>query len=388
MEQIIPYYTELRHWLHQNPELGNHEFRTTARIVEELYHIGLDKVIEYPDHLGAIGILRGTGHGQGSVIGIRADIDALPIQEETGKPYASQIDGVMHACGHDGHTATVLATAAWLVWHKCEFPHTVKFIFQPNEEGDGGSRAMVEKGAMTDPPVDIMLGIHSAPEVEAGKVGLKAGALMSSVDHFYITLKGKGGHGAYPHLSVDPILPAAQIVVSLQNMITRRFNRTENVVASVCQFHSGSAVNVVPDTAMLSGTVRWQNEALRRTMSHEMERLIRGIADSCGCLYEFQYVNIEHVLENDPHLIHLLEAAATRALDSGSVKRLTEARMGSDDFAEYISHVKRAAMIRLGVSEEGKTPPSLHDSHFDFNDNAILTGVKVLSEFVSSYKGE
>lgn len=387
-ESIIDHYTDVRRQIHAHPELSHQEFQTTETIVSELNAIGVDQVIQYPDKIGALGIINGTGSGQKSVIAIRADIDALPICEETGKPYASKTRGVMHACGHDGHVAVVLAAAAWLNENKDKFPHTVKLVFQPAEEGSDGATMMIEKGVLENPKVDVMLGFHSAPEVEAGKVGLKEGALMSSIDRFYVTVKGKGGHGAYPHLCVDPILPASQFVLSLQNMISRKINRMENAVASICEFHSGTAVNIVPETAELCGTVRTQNEALRKVMEDGMKTLAEGIASSYDCECKVDYEYDLHVVDNDPVLIRLLMESMARANGPESVEILKNARMGSDDFAEYVGHVRRAAMFRLGVTEPGAETIELHKNRFDFNDRALPVGVKVLYDFVCSYKGE
>ena len=378
--EIKEFVTGIRRRIHQNPELGFREFETSALVRRELEAMGIEQ-IPVAVETGVVGIIRGSKEGSG-VTALRADIDALPIQERTGLSYASRNDGVMHACGHDGHTAVLLGVARPLSRMRDRFSGTVKLIFQPAEEALGGAKAMVEAGALRDPNVDTVVALHAWPAVETGKIGVFAGPYMASADKFTVTVRGKGGHGAYPHRTSDPVLAGAHGVVAFQNIVSREIDALDHVVVSVCTLNGGSAFNVIPEEVSFSGTVRCQRESVRKTIAGRMDRIMRGISMMFGCGYELDYVDGVPPLVNEPAVISLLVDTADAALGEGHVVELDLPAMSSEDFSIMINAAPRGAFFRLGITNPGDDPKVLHNDRFDFNDEALPTGIAVLTEFV------
>lgn len=309
-------------------------------------------------------------------------MDALPVVEQTGLAYASRNEGVMHACGHDGHTSVLLGVAKLLTSMRDRFSGKVKLLFQPAEETLGGAKSMVEAGVLENPKVDTVVALHDWPGVETGKIGVFSGAYMASADKFTVKIRGKGGHGAYPHKSSDPVLAAAHAVVAFQDIVSREIDALDHVVISVCSLNGGKAFNVIPEEVTFTGTVRCQNESIRETIGRRMDRIMSGIAMTFGCSYDLEYVDGVPPLINDTGTIDLVVKAAETVLGKGHVVQLDQPAMSSEDFSIMINHVNHGAFFRLGITDPGDNPKVLHNDHFDFNDEALPTGIAVLTQFV------
>jgi len=379
---IEDYLTRVRRHLHENPELGMQEVKTTEFIKQELAAMGVE-IVPLNVEVGVLGILRGEKPGPNKVTALRADIDALPIVEKTGKPWASKNEGVMHACGHDGHTACLLGAAKLLSGMRDKFSGVVKFIFQPGEETLRGAKSMVEAGVLDNPPVDIIMALHAWPQLDVGKLGVWPGPYMASADSFTVKIFGGGGHGAYPHRSKDPLLAAVYAVQALNTIVSREIDAVDKVVLSVCTIHGGTAFNIIPEEVTFSGTVRCHEEEVRRSIPGRMERIISGIAAGFGCKYEFDYVFGLPVVNNHPEVIDKIAAAARQAIGDDCVVALDRPVMGSEDFAVYLERVPYGAFVRLGVNPPGQTEQMrVHNDHFDFTDAALPYGVAIMTQFV------
>ena len=379
--KLKEYMTTIRRHLHTHPELGFQEHETTSLIKRELESTGVE-VIPLKANTGVLGLLAGEKDGPDTVTALRADIDALPIVEQTGLPYASQIDGIMHACGHDGHTAGLLGAAKLLSSMKEKFSGKVKFIFQPAEEIFGGAKSMVDEGVLENPKVDTIVALHGFPGLEVGKIGVIAGTCMASADRFEATVIGSGGHGAYPHRTADAVFTTAQTVVALQGIVSREIDSLDNVVLSVCTLNGGKAFNIIPETVNFSGTVRCLNEKIRDKVEEKVDRVIKGVTSTFGCRYELNYVREVPVLINDAETIALITEAADSGLGQGHVVQFDAPVMGSEDFPEFINNVAQGAYFRLGLAGPGAPPMRQHNDRFDFNDEALPIGAAVLTQFV------
>jgi amidohydrolase len=379
--QIKDHVTDIRRRIHHNPELGFKEFETSALIRRELEELGIEQV-PIGVKTGVVGVIRGNSEGANRVIGLRADTDALPIQERTGLSYASRNNGIMHACGHDGHTAVLLGVARLLSQMRDGFSGMVKLIFQPAEEILGGAKAMVEAGVLRDPHVETVVALHGWPAVETGKIGVFAGSYMASADKFTVKVTGKGAHGAYPHTSSDPVLAGAHGVVAFQNIVSREMDALDHVVVSVCTLNGGNAFNVIPEEVSFSGTVRCQKEHVRKTIKGRMDRIMQGVSTMFGGGYELDYVDGVPPLVNDSDTISRIVGAADAALGKGHAVELDRPAMSSEDFSIMIKGAERGAFFRLGITNPGDNPKVLHNDHFDFNDEALPTGIAVLTQFV------
>jgi metal-dependent amidase/aminoacylase/carboxypeptidase family protein len=338
--EIKGFVTEMRRQIHQHPELGFEEFETTALVRRELERMGVE-VAHLAAETGVMGIIKGEKDGSGMVTALRADMDALPVVEQTGLPYASQNKGVMHACGHDGHTATHVGVAKLLSSMRDRFSGTVKLLFQPAEEALGGAKSMVEAGVLENPVVDTVVALHGWPGVETGR-----------------------------------------IVVAFQDIVSREIDALDHVVISVCSLNGGKAFNVIPEETTFTGTVRCQKESVRESIAGRMDRIMSGISTTFGCSYELDYVDGVPPLINDPGTIDLVVEAAKVALGEGHVVQLDRPAMSSEDFSIMINHVNHGAFFRLGLTDPGDDPKVLHNDHFDFNDEALPTGIAVLTQFV------
>ena len=379
--EIKKYLTKTRRHIHQHPELGFKELETSSLVKKELESMGVE-VAPLKTETGVLGILRGEKEGSDVVTALRADMDALPVVEQTGLPYASRNEGVMHACGHDGHTAGLLGVAKLLSSMRDRFSGTVKLVFQPAEEVLGGAEGMVESGVLENPKVDTIIALHGWPSLEVGKIGVFSGPYMASADKFTVKITGSGGHGAYPHISADPVLAAAHAVVALQDIVSREIDALDRVVISVCTLNGGKAFNVIPEEVRFSGTVRCLNESVQKTIKEKMDRIIKGIASTFGCKYELEYIYKVPMLVNDPEVIDLVIRAANNVLGEGHVVELYRPAMGSEDFSIFINNVAHGAFFRLGVSNPGEEKMKLHNDHFNFNDEVLPIGVAVLTQFV------
>jgi len=374
--------TKIRQNIHQHPELSFQEFRTTVFIKKELKKLGIT-IVPLKSKTGVLGLLKGKKKSaKETIIALRAEIDALPIQEQTGLKYQSVNKEIMHACGHDGHIAVLLGVAKLLSSIKSDFSGVVKFIFQPAEEIFEGAKMMIKEGVLVNPPVDIIVALHCCPLIEVGEIGIYDGTYMASADKFTINILGKGAHGAYPHKSDDPVLTAAQVIVALQEIISREINALDKTVISVCTIRGGKAFNVIPEIVNLSGTVRCHNPEVRNTIKEKMERIIKGVTSAYKCSYQFNYEFCVPPLVNTSEVNTLIAKAAKETLGEGKVKSLACPAMSSEDFSVYLGKLPRGAFFRLGIANPGEKPLILHNSHFNFNDRAIPYGVAVLTQLV------
>lgn len=381
IERVLPEVIRLRHHLHQNPELSYQEKETSRLVAQTLRRLPLDEVREGVGGLGVIGSLRGTAEeaANGPTFALRADMDALPIQEENMVPYRSCRDGVMHACGHDGHTATLLGTAMVLSALRPLLRGTVRFIFQPAEEVAGGAERMCADGAMEG--VDAIAALHGWPGLEVGQIGVRSGPMMASADTFDIVIEGQGAHAAMPHSAVDPIVIGAQVTLALQTLASREINPIEPVVVTVAQFHAGTAYNVIPGKATLKGTVRCLNPDLRKTLPERIERLVAGICRALRANYHFNYDFGTPVTNNHPAIVGLMEEVGQELLGPQNVIPLEAPSMGAEDFAIYLQHAP-GAMFRLGV---GKQVTPLHTPTYDFGDAPLPYGIGMFCHLAIRY---
>ncbi len=323
----------LRRTFHQWPELGFQETRTSALVAEGLQALGME-VRTGIAQTGVLGILR--GEGEGKTVLLRADMDGLPIEEASGAPYASKNHGIMHACGHDGHTAILLTVAQVLAQYRKQFSGTIKFAFQPAEElPPGGAKGMIEGGVLEDPRVDAVFGLHLWNSLPVGKIGVDEGPIMASVDRFDIVIKGVGGHGAYPHAGVDPIVVGSHLVTALQTLVSREVPPLAPVVVTVGKFQAGTAFNVIPSQAELSGTVRTVDAGIREEMPERLERIVRGITSGMRAEYTFNYAFGYPVTINDANRTRFArQVAGTIVGDTNVVS--AGMSMGAEDMSYFL----------------------------------------------------
>ncbi len=374
----------IRRRLHEIPELGYQEFKTSALIRDELAKIGVDFVAGVEDAETAT--IAMIGDPSRRCVALRADIDALPIVEQTGLPYASRHDGRMHACGHDGHTATLLATAR--VLKQLELPVCVKLLFQPAEEGGGGGEVLTNAGVLdgrVGPKVDAIYGLHGWPGLPVGTVSTRAGALLAATDSFSLDFIGKGCHGAFPHLGSDPILAACEAVVNLQQFVSRELDPTEPAVVTVGKINSGTATNIIPDIATIAGTARSITSATREHIRESIERRCAGIATASRCESRLTWETGYPATINDPKHADVVARVARTNLGETNFIPAAGPVMGGEDFAYYLEKVP-GCFFFIGVCPPGRSSyPSLHNDHFDFSDSAIPTGVRMFVELARQF---
>jgi amidohydrolase len=366
----------LRRTLHQWPELGFQEERTSALVAEHLSALGL-QVTKGLARTGVLGVLHGAGEGK--TVLLRADMDGLPIEEANGVPYASQNRGVMHACGHDGHTAILLTVAKVLAQQRQRFAGTVKFAFQPAEElPPGGAKGMIAAGVLENPRVDAVFGLHLWNGLPVGKLGVDAGPIMASVDRFDVVIKGVGSHGAYPHTGVDPIVIGSHVVTALQTVVSRETPPLTPVVVTVGKFHGGTAFNVIPSQAELSGTVRTVDAKVRQDMPARLERIVRGVTCAMRADYEFTYEFGYPVTVNHADMAQLAHRVAAEIVGEANVVG-AGMTMGAEDMSYFLEAVP-GCYIRLGSGNpaKGLTHPH-HSALFDFDEAALPIGVELLT---------
>ncbi|MBD0413500.1 M20 aminoacylase family protein [Oryzicola mucosus] len=356
-----------RRHLHQNPELGYDVFETAAFVKQKLEEFGCDEIVTGLGRTGVVGLIK--GRGPGGTVGLRADMDALPIDELTGKPYASKTSGKMHACGHDGHTAMLLGAAKYLAETR-NFDGNVAVIFQPAEEGGGGGGEMVRDGMMERFGIQKVFGMHNMPSLPVGEFAIRPGPIMAATAEFSIDVKGKGGHAAMPHLGIDPILAGAQVVAALQTIASRTTDPIDSVVVSVTKFHSGTAHNIIPEHAHIAGTVRSLRTDVAKKAEERMKTICAGIALASGTEIVVDYHPNYPVTFN--HAAETVIAGDAAALVAGDpqVHRDIAPLMGGEDFS-YMLEARPGAFIFIG---NGKSA-NLHHAEYDFNDEAIPHGI-------------
>lgn len=378
-EALKPWLVETRRAIHMQPELGYEEHETAGRVAAALEEWGLD-VRRGVARTGVVAVLR-TGR-PGPTLAIRADMDALPIEEASEVPYKSRAAGKMHACGHDAHTAMLLGAARLLAQNPQWLEGcggNVKFIFQPAEEGRAGGRLMVEEGVLEDPRVDLAIAAHVLPALPVGTVGTRSGPVLAASDKFDIRIRGKGSHAAYPHLSRDPILAAAHVVTALQGIVSRNVEPFDAGVISVTRLEAGTAYNIIPDEVRLMGTMRTHREETREAMKGRMEETLRGVASAFGTEAEFEFVPGYPPLVNSTQATGLIERAAREVLGEEKMVEMPLS-MGAEDFA-YIARQRPAAMFRVGVRNEARgIVHGLHSNRFDLDEDALPVGASVFAQ--------
>ncbi|QCK84837.1 amidohydrolase [Phreatobacter aquaticus] len=381
VNRISALHDEVTAWrrdFHEYPELQFDVHRTAGIVAEKLKEFGCDEVVTGIGRTGVVGIIRGKSNNSGKVIGLRADMDALPLTEITGLPHASKVPGKMHACGHDGHTAMLLGAAKYLAETR-NFDGTAIIIFQPAEEGENGAQAMVEDGLMERFGVQEVYGMHNAPGLPVGQFALRPGPLLAAVDNFRIEVEGKGGHAAKPHLSVDTILVTAHIVTALQSIVSRNIDPLKNAVVTVGAFNAGFTNNVIPQTAELRGTVRTLDAEVRDYVEQRLKAVAEGTAALFGAKATVHYERVVAVTVNDPaHTPYAADAAASVVGDT-AVNRESVPVMGGEDFS-YMLQARPGAFIFIG---QGNTA-SVHHPAYDFNDEIIPLGMSYWAKLVES----
>lgn len=379
---------EWRRRLHQRPELGFKELITSEFITQKLQEWG----IEHQTGIAKTGIvttIKGKksvrAHSCAPVLAIRADMDALPIQEQNDVPYKSQHDGVMHACGHDGHTAIALGTAYYLSQHQEDFAGTVKIIFQPAEEGPGGAKPMIEAGVLKNPDVDAIIGLHLWNNLPLGTVGVRSGALMAAVELFDLKIKGKGGHGAMPHQTVDAILVASQVVNALQTIVARNVDPIDSAVVTVGEFHAGSAHNVIADSAHLGGTIRYFNPKYDGYFGQRFEQIVAGVCQSQGASYELEYWQLYPPVINNAEIADLVRSQAEKVVETpiGIVPECQT--MGGEDMSFFLQEVPGCYFFLGSANLSKNLAYPHHHPRFDFDETALGMGVEIFVRCVEKF---
>ncbi|HEY0512792.1 MAG TPA: amidohydrolase [Thermoanaerobaculia bacterium] len=391
--RVAPAIVEIRHHIHQNPELSNRETQTAETVAAYLRSIGLEARTGIAK-TGVIALLKGGKPGP--LIAVRADMDALPVVEQTDFPFKStkkdtflgQEVGVAHACGHDIHTSVQLGVATVLASIRQDLPGSVLFIFQPAEEGPpagekGGASLMLEEGLFRKEKPRAVFALHSFPELKVGEVGFNAGPTMAAVDQFRIKIHGKQSHGAYPHLSIDPIVVGAEAVMALQTIRSRNLSPFEPSVITVGIFRGGERFNIIPGEVALEGTVRTYNAEVRSTIERRMREILDGVTRANGATFELEYQKNAPATVNNPALSQEVHPLLDRILGAGNVK-IVEPSMGGEDFAYFADEVP-GFYYRLGVLKPGTTSGGLHTPTFRGDDGAVPVGIRVMSRLLVDY---
>lgn len=373
---------EWRRKLHQKPELGFQEHLTAQFIEQKLEEWQIPHQTEIAQ-TGIVAVI--TSNSPGKVLAIRADMDALPIQEANEVPYRSQHDGKMHACGHDGHTAIALGTAYYLSQHRDNWTGTVKIIFQPAEEGPGGAKPMIEAGVLHNPDVDAIIGLHLWNNLPLGTIGVRSGTLMAAVECFRCQILGQGGHGAMPHQTVDSIVVASQIVNALQTIVSRNVNPIDAAVVTIGEFHAGTALNVIADSAKFSGTIRYFNPELEHLISHKLETTISSICQLHGADYRLDHWQLYPPTVNDSAIAELVASVAAEVVETplGVVPECQT--MGGEDMSFFLQQVPGCYFFLGSANPERGLAYPHHHPRFDFDETALAMGVEIFVRCVEQF---
>ncbi len=372
IEEVKEEVIRWRRHLHENPELSFQEVKTSQYIYETLQSFD-NLEVSRPTKTSVMARLIGTRPGK--VLAIRADIDALPIQEENRVSYASKNPGVMHACGHDGHTAILLGSAKILSSLQQRIEGEVRFLFQHAEElAPGGAQEMVGAGVMKD--VDLVIGTHLWSPLETGKIGLAAGPVMASPDTFSMTITGQGGHAGLPHQTIDTIATSAQVVTNLQHIVSRTVDPLENVVLSITKFTGGTALNIIPDTVEIAGTVRLLNAELRSEIQEAMERVIKGITEAHGATYRFTYEAASDPVVNEPKVTEVVEDTVFELFGEDAVVRVRP-NMGGEDFSAFLNEAPGTYFFTGSGNRKLETDYPHHHPRFNIDESALEIGMKM-----------
>ena len=387
VDALEPSLIALRRELHANPELSNREERTGQFIAARLKALGLDSVQTNVGRHGVVGILKGGKPGP--VVAVRADMDALPIEETIDVAYKSKNRGVKHACGHDVHMTIALGVAEVLSKKRGEIPGTVKFIFQPAEEGppageEGGARLMIKEGVLENPRPSAIFGLHVMPTIEAGQIGFNSGPAMASSDRFAITIRGKKVHGAYPHDGVDAIVVAAECVTALQSIRSRRIDTQQPLVITIGSILGGNRFNIITDEVRLEGTMRTLDEGVRTRAQEMMRETLSGITSAYGARFDLEWGENNPVTFNDPALVRDTLPSIRRVLGEAKVIE-PRPQMGAEDFSRY-QKVIPGFFFFLGVGNKAKgVTAMIHTPEFDVDESAIALGTKTMSTVILDY---
>ena len=394
IERVTPDIVEIRHHLHQHPELGNREFETASLIAEYLRRLVVDVVDTRIAHTGVVGIIRGARPGPG--VAVRADMDALPVTEDTPYPWRSTVRsvylgqevGVSHACGHDIHMAVQLGLASVLASVRDDLPGTVNLIFQPAEEGpppgeEGGAALMVKEGVLNDPQPEAIFGLHTMSDMAVGDIGYTPGPALAAADQFKVTIHGTGAHGASPHLSHDPVVMAGHAITALQTIRSRNLSPMEPAVLSIGLVRGGTRWNIIPETVELEGTVRSYSTEAQDLVERRMHEILAGVTAAGGGSYELQYERAIPVTVNDVALVDRLLPTLERAVGPGHVRRLEPATV-AEDFSHFANEVP-GFYYRLGTLKPGTTSGDHHAPDFQADDGAIPIGIRVMAYMVWDY---
>ena len=377
-QELFPYTQTLRRDFHMHPELGFQEFRTAGIVANELRDLGLEVTTGIAE-TGVVALIE--GEHPGPVLLIRFDMDALPIQEATGAEYASQTPGTMHACGHDGHTAIGLTVARMLLAHREQIHGTVKLVFQPAEEGEGGAARMVAEGVLENPRPDRCLALHLWNAKPLNWLGITAGPIMAASETFHVKITGRGGHGASPHRAVDPLYAAAQIVSALQSIVARNVPPMETAVVSVTSFHSGTTFNVIPQTAELQGTIRTFNPEVRQKVLTRFTEIVEGIASALNCTAEIRLESVTPAVINYPEVTARVQEVARRLFPEAEIDP-DERTMGSEDMAFMMEDIPGCYFFIGSSNPEKGLEAAHHHPRFDFDEAALSTGAALMTAAV------
>ena len=374
---------EIRRTIHMNPELGFEEVETSRLVAGWLERFAL-QVTKGVAETGVVGLLQGGKAG--NTVAIRADMDALPLEEANQVPYRSRVKGKMHACGHDGHVAILLGVARLFSSLREEVKGNIKWIFQPAEEGGGGGRVLVEEGVLENPKVDAIFGAHLFPDLQIGKIGIHEKEGLAATDRVIIKMIGRGGHGAYPHLSRDPILAAGHLITQINSIVSRSIAPLDSAVISIGKIQGGTAFNIIPDEVEILGTVRSLNPRVQEDLKSRLEQVTQGVARSFDLDYRFDFQYGYPPLVNDPEMSHLVASACAKGIGKENVEFINPS-MGGEDFAYYLQKVP-GSFFRLGCrnEEKGIIHP-FHNSSFEIDEDVLPLGVEMFARIIDQYLG-
>jgi len=383
VNRVADLHSEIRAWrrdIHEHPELLYDVHRTAAFVADRLREFGCDEVATGLGKTGVVGVIKGkkpASHGNLKVIGLRADMDALPIEEATNLPYASKTPGKMHACGHDGHTAMLLGAARYLTETR-NFAGDAIVIFQPAEEGGAGAAAMIKDGLMERFGIEEVYGMHNGPGIPIGSFAIRSGPIMAATDAIDIKIEGHGGHASRPHKCIDSVLVGAQLITALQQVVSRNVDPLESAVISICEFHAGSARNVIPQTAELRGTVRTLTPEVRELVERRVHEVVAGVAQITGASIDLKYERGYPVTVNHAAQTELVARIAGEVAGAANVHE-TPPLMGAEDFS-YMLEARPGAFIFCGNGDSA----GLHHPAYNFNDEAILHGTSFWIKLVEN----
>ncbi|QND50798.1 amidohydrolase [Phyllobacterium sp. 628] len=380
LNRAIEMQEEVSQWrrhLHENPELMFDVHETAQFVADKLHAFGVDEIVTGIGQTGVVGIIHGR-HGEGQTVGLRSDMDALPLTEITGKTWASRNPGKMHACGHDGHTAMLLGAAQYLAETR-NFKGSVAVIFQPAEEGGGGGREMVKEGMMERFSISEVYGMHNIPGLPIGQFAIRKGPIMAATDEFTITIEGRGGHAAQPHRTIDPVVIGAQLVNALQTIVSRGTDPLDSVVLSVTKFHAGDAHNIIPQKAELAGTIRTLRPEMRDFAEKRLRETAEGIATALGAVAKIDYDRNYPVTFNHDQETEFAARTAQSVAGTNAVNLEVAPMMAGEDFS-YMLEARPGAFIFIGNGESA----SLHNPAYDFNDDVIPHGISYWVQLAES----